>query len=110
MVSGISTNNNKTNVNTQLSTGANTQSFTKLQEANPVVEQSLSKPSNVSPKPDLKIQKVENQQNAAQEAIYFCGAETKKGTPCTRRVKGGGRCWQHAGRLAILPQKLVASR
>jgi len=111
LVSGISTNNNKSNVNTQVSTGANTQSFTKLQEANSAVEQSLSKPSNVSPKSDLKIQKVENHQIAAQEAVYFCGAETKKGTPCTRRVKGGGRCWQHVGRPAILPsQKLVASR
>ncbi|MGH9819672.1 MAG: hypothetical protein ACRD43_05835, partial [Pyrinomonadaceae bacterium] len=22
------------------------------------------------------------------EAVYYCGAETKKGTPCTRKVKG----------------------
>jgi hypothetical protein len=42
---------------------------------------------------------------------YFCGAATKKGTPCSRRVKGGGRCWQHAGQAAILPpEKLLASR
>jgi hypothetical protein len=32
------------------------------------------------------------------EAVYFCGAATKKGTPCSRRVKHRGeRCWQHAG-------------
>lgn len=24
-----------------------------------------------------------------------CGARTKKGTPCKRKVVGGGRCWQH---------------
>jgi len=24
-----------------------------------------------------------------------CGALTKKGTSCRRKVKGGGRCWQH---------------
>lgn len=48
---------------------------------------------------------------AAQEKIYFCGAQTKKGTPCTRRVKNGGRCWQHIGQPAMLPQeKLLASR
>ncbi|MDH3493528.1 MAG: hypothetical protein OEM82_08265 [Acidobacteriota bacterium] len=29
------------------------------------------------------------------EEISFCGAPTKKGTPCARRVRGGGRCWQH---------------
>jgi len=24
-----------------------------------------------------------------------CGAPTKKGGPCQRKVSGGGRCWQH---------------
>ncbi len=28
--------------------------------------------------------------------ISYCGALTKKGKPCSRRVKGGGRCWQHS--------------
>lgn len=27
--------------------------------------------------------------------IYYCGAPTKKGTPCSRRVKTKGYCWQH---------------
>ena len=31
--------------------------------------------------------------------VYFCGALTKKGTPCSRKVKGRGlRCYQHEGR------------
>lgn len=25
----------------------------------------------------------------------YCGAPTKDGTPCKRKVKGGGYCWQH---------------
>ncbi len=37
------------------------------------------------------------------ESQYFCGAETKKGTPCSRRVKGSVRCFQHAGMPAMLP-------
>ena len=42
------------------------------------------------------------------EVVYVCGARTKKGTPCQRRVRGPGRCWQHRGRPAILPpSKLV---
>lgn len=50
-------------------------------------------------------------QTAVSEAVYFCGAQTKKGTPCSRRVKGGGRCWQHAGQPAILPpEKLLISQ
>lgn len=33
----------------------------------------------------------------SSEPAYVCGAETKKGTPCSRRVKGNNRCFQHAG-------------
>ncbi|HEX8558854.1 MAG TPA: hypothetical protein VF668_12150 [Pyrinomonadaceae bacterium] len=42
------------------------------------------------------------------ETVYICGARTQKGTPCQRRVRGPGRCWQHRGKPAILPpSKLV---
>jgi hypothetical protein len=27
----------------------------------------------------------------------FCGAQTRSGKPCRRKVKGGGYCWQHRG-------------
>jgi hypothetical protein len=37
------------------------------------------------------------------EVVYICGARTKKGTPCQRRVRAPGRCWQHRGRPAMLP-------
>lgn len=39
------------------------------------------------------------------ESKYFCGAETKKGTPCSRRVKGNVRCFQHQGMPAILSEE-----
>ena len=39
------------------------------------------------------------------EEIYICGARTKKGTPCSRRVHGPVRCWQHKGLPAMLPQE-----
>jgi len=43
------------------------------------------------------------------EEVYICGARTKKGTPCHRRVHSAGeRCFQHKGMPAILPlEKLV---
>ncbi len=43
------------------------------------------------------------------EPGYICGARTKKGTPCHRRVHfAGERCFQHKGLPAILPvEKLV---
>ncbi len=39
------------------------------------------------------------------EALYFCGAITKKGTYCSRKVKTAGRCWQHVGQPAGLQQE-----
>ena len=42
------------------------------------------------------------------EQTYQCGARTKKGTPCSRRVHGPVRCWQHKGQKAMLPlEKLL---
>src|SRR5204862_7797322 len=40
-----------------------------------------------------------------EEKTYICGARTKKGTPCSRRVHGPVRCWQHKGAQAMLPQE-----
>jgi len=43
-----------------------------------------------------------------EEKTYICGARTKKGTPCSRRVHGPVRCWQHKGAPAMLPlEKLI---
>jgi hypothetical protein len=40
----------------------------------------------------------------AVEAKFFCGALTKKGTPCSRKVKArGSRCYQHEGRPEAPP-------
>lgn len=39
------------------------------------------------------------------EETYICGARTKKGRPCSRRVHGAVRCWQHKGEKAMLPQE-----
>ncbi len=33
---------------------------------------------------------------SSTEPVYYCGTITRKGTPCTRRVKTKGRCWQHS--------------
>ena len=44
------------------------------------------------------------------EQLYTCGARTKKGTPCSRRVHGPVRCWQHKGAKAMLPQEKLVVR
>jgi hypothetical protein len=38
-----------------------------------------------------------------EEVVAICGARTQKGTPCQRRVRGTGRCWQHRGMPAMIP-------
>ena len=38
-----------------------------------------------------------------EDEVYLCGARTRKGTPCSRRVHGPVRCWQHKGMTAMLP-------
>jgi hypothetical protein len=38
------------------------------------------------------------------EEKFFCGAQTKKGAPCSRRVKGPKRCYQHEGMPAMTAQ------
>lgn len=56
--------------------------------------QSLSETAPVTPAP--------------AEQLYTCGARTKKGKPCSRRVHGAVRCWQHKGMPAMLsPEKLI---
>ncbi|HJY29669.1 MAG TPA: hypothetical protein VJ306_16695 [Pyrinomonadaceae bacterium] len=48
--------------------------------------------------------------NVTVDDVYICGARTKKGTPCSRRVHGPVRCWQHKGLPAMLPlEKLRVS-
>ena len=43
-----------------------------------------------------------------EDEVYLCGARTKKGTPCSRRMHGPVRCWQHKGAPAMLPlEKLL---
>ncbi|MFN2578939.1 MAG: hypothetical protein ABR607_14760 [Pyrinomonadaceae bacterium] len=41
---------------------------------------------------------------STDDAVFICGARTKKGTPCRRRVHAAGdRCFQHKGMPAMLP-------
>ncbi len=58
--------------------------------------------TSVTPDPKL-VSRIEKE--ASSEVVYLCGARTKKGTPCQRRVQGPVRCWQHKGMPAMLPQE-----
>ncbi len=51
-----------------------------------------------------------SQMAGVEEAIYTCGARTRKGTPCSRRVHAPVRCWQHKGVPAMVPQEKLLAR
>lgn len=59
------------------------------------VEEPLQKKQKTAPNSTPNSVPVVGGESDAEASI--CGALTKKGTPCARRVKGGGRCWQHRG-------------
>ena len=63
----------------------------------------LSSPED--PGPSKTATAVSNSPATIEEDVYLCGARTKKGTPCSRRVHGPVRCWQHKGERAMLPQE-----
>ena len=78
-----------------------------------IIERRRDSPLSDSPQSASSISSspVGNQSEAntaarlAEETIYQCGALTKKGTPCSRRVHGPVRCWQHKGMPAMKPQE-----
>ncbi len=62
-------------------------------------QRNLSSITGTQPVPQAPMHKPKTE---IAEAVYYCGAETKKGTPCSRRVKGNTRCFQHTGMSAML--------
>ena len=37
--------------------------------------------------------------SSTDETVSICGAPTKSGKPCQRKVKGGGYCYQHRDKM-----------
>lgn len=92
--------NTPSNANNQLAANINAPT------ANREVSQLRQDLTNKNELPPIVIK-----EKSATESVYFCGAMTKKSSPCSRRVKGNGRCWQHKGQNAVLPpEKLIISQ
>ena len=45
------------------------------------------------------------EKRTSDETVFYCGAITRKGSPCTRRVKKQGFCWQRAKTSQITPTR-----
>ena len=57
-------------------------------------------PASNSANVAANIKQLAPKADSSTEAVFYCGALTKKGTACTRRVKSPGRCWQHLGQIS----------
>jgi hypothetical protein len=69
-------------------------------------------PANViepAPRSNPRKDSVSSSAQLVDDNVYLCGARTRKGTPCHRRVHAAGeRCFQHKGMPAMVPlEKLV---
>lgn len=89
-------------------TGLTTQTslpISNIQTANTTGSNQSAPDSNSSivSQPDEPSKQRKKPRNSSEEPIYYCGAMTKKGTACMRRVKSPGRCWQHLGKPSMLP-------
>lgn len=71
----------------------------------PLIIQRVAAPPVI--KTDGEVTPTAAASSLVNEEIYSCGARTRKGAPCSRRVPGLVRCWQHKGMPAMLaPEKL----
>jgi hypothetical protein len=68
----------------------------------PLTLPAASKDQSPTPNQDSTAPIPNKAKAAESEAVYFCGAATRKGTPCSRRVKTPGRCWQHVGQPPMI--------
>lgn len=65
--------------------------------ANTEVNRPPEAPLVVGDFPPQTREQPENASEPSDKPAFYCGAPTKKGTPCSRKVKvKGTRCWQHA--------------
>ena len=103
------------NVNKNSAVKTNTEQILSDQNVNRLVQPQPNNLTVETKSPVVSSAKTTKQSEIAPsesvEKIYFCGAQTKKGSPCSHKVKGGGRCWQHKGQPAMMAQeKLLVSQ
>ena len=92
------------NQTSQVSSNSSVQQITPANNAEINAKNELQTPNLTNAAP------VQTGAVSTAESKSYCGAMTSKGKPCLRKVKGGGRCWQHKGQSAMLPpEKLLVS-
>ncbi len=66
-----------------------------------IIQRSANSPL-LNPAGEAQVEEATRKNAVIQEEAFICGARTKKGTPCSRRVHEPGRCWQHKGMPSMI--------
>lgn len=75
--------------------GVTSEPRTLLSKPQPPNEALKDESSTASTRASKEVAPDADAQNTGLDGVLYCGARTKKGTPCKRLVKGTGKCWQH---------------
>jgi hypothetical protein len=59
------------------------------------IESRLNGGSSLNDPLSTSSRSIEQDAKAEGLVVGICGAPTRSGKPCQRKVKGGGYCWQH---------------
>jgi hypothetical protein len=68
---------------------------TNGESVSPITNHTSVPPALSGSKPAETFEQPRRVNKSTESAAYTCGAPTKKGTPCSRKVKVKGYCWQH---------------
>ena len=69
----------------------------------PLIDVAVQSSGTAAAKPNSSSASPNITQATQDDEVYICGARTKKGTPCRRRVHAAGeRCFQHKGMPAMV--------
>jgi len=97
--------NQPVNIPTNVSSTQVNNTLVNLSQANKSQNTNLTLVKKPTPNLVQNPTPIQSPQTSISEITYYCGAQTKSGKMCPRRVKSGGRCWQHIGEPALLPQE-----
>jgi hypothetical protein len=95
------------NPNTTSSSTSSSATLKSHQAANTARQDTVTTPTISEPRQPTpqNTEQPRKKENSSEDEVFYCGAPTKKGTPCTRRVKTKGNCWQHAKQGQINPTR-----
>lgn len=57
--------------------------------------------------PEMSGEQLKIEKAITDNSAHYCGAMTKKGSSCLRKVKTNVRCWQHSGQPSVMLSRKI---